>query len=474
MRANEFLTESKQTLSESALGKGDFGPQERKADRIANFTKMIAAGKPFHLAGGAGQVVLKKDKNLIALLKTLTPQTYTQIPNAFVTTDGRTVRLTQLEKTGEFGGTSAVDNPHSKEALPIKPSQIGISGTETKFDPENPDALKVALQSGAFKAGELGKRIQSDKVLAGAGLTGHAVIGMSKQISMGQVPNMPTKKELPTTALKAIRDYAGEYLGVQQMVQGIANFPNSDDFYEFLQVGPESMQNLILYFPKSTNTPLADSLALQNSQTGHVLKLSAKGAAAGAPPSMDNLKVPESMRSSKNKNMITVIKFLDEARASSAAAQPFRLMQYLINTVPDHVPADIQQIFPITEDEFQKLEATYKNPKLPCPKKFLKLANIKGLRGATLSGTHFGRVHYQLNKVILDIVNKQNAFPAFRKTVLEILGYNFIQIFSRERQGKLFADVLWPGTVNGHVEIYSKSSSADPKHQKLSFSVTEG
>jgi hypothetical protein len=297
---------------------------------------------------------------------------------------------------------------------------------------------------------------------------------MSKQISMGQVPDMPNKNQLPVTALKAIRDYAGEYLGVQQMVQGIANFPNSDDFFEFLQVGQESMKDLVLYFPKSTNTPLADSLALQNSATGHVLKLSAKGAKAGAPPSMDNLKVPEALRSTKNKNIGNVIKLLDEARASSAATQPFRVMQFLINTVPDKVPDVVKGIFPVTDDEFNKLEATYNDPRLPCPKKFLKLANIKGLRGSTLSGTHFGRVHYQLNKIIMDIINTQNALPAFRKTVLEVLGYNFIQIFSRERGGKLFADVLWPGTVNGKVEMYSKSSSADPKHQKLSFSVTEG
>jgi hypothetical protein len=36
MRAKEFLSESKQ-LFEAALAKGDFGPQERKQDRIKNF-----------------------------------------------------------------------------------------------------------------------------------------------------------------------------------------------------------------------------------------------------------------------------------------------------------------------------------------------------------------------------------------------------------------------------------------------------
>lgn len=466
MRAHEFLFET-------ALSRGDFGPQDRKQNRIDAFIQMYQKGMPFYLTGGGGQVVLKRDQATLALLKSLSTYDYKEFPNAFLTKDGRTVSLTQLEKTKEFGGVSAVDNPEGKESLPIKPSQIGISATATKFDPNSPDALKIALATGAFRAGDLGGKIQSDNVLKGAGPTGLAVINMSAQISANQVPDMPKKTQLPTTALKAIRDYAGEYLGVQQLVQGIANFPNIDDFFEFMSADQQSLGDLMLYFPKSTNTPLADSLALQNTATGHVIKLSSKGAKAGAPPSLDNLIVPESLRSTKNKNIGTVIKFLDEARASSAANQPFRMIQFLINYAPDTVPDFVKGMFPVTGDEFKKLYATKKDPYLPCPRKFLKLANIKGSRGEVLSGTHYGRVHYQLNKIVLDAINKKNALPAFRKTVLEILSYNFVQIFSRERQGKLYADVLWPGTVRGNVEIYSKSSSADPDHQKLSFSITD-
>jgi len=472
MRATEFITESKTILTERKIEKGDFGPQAAKQSRIDNFVKMYASGLPFHLVGGGGQVVLKKDRNILALLKTITTNSYREFPNNFIAADGRPITLAMLEKTKEFGGVSAVDNPGGKEALPIKPSNLSISGTEKKFNPDDPNALKIAMSTGAFRAGVLGQMIQSDKILQGAGLVGHAVIGMSKQISAGQVPTMPSKKDLPVPALKAIRDYAGEYLGVQQLVQGIANFPNSDAFFEFMNVDQASMSNLILYFPKSTNTPLADSLALQNSATGHVLKLSAKGADKGAPPSMDNLIVPESIRSTKNKNIANVVKLLDEARAASALQQPFRLMQLLINTVPDKVPDFIKAIFPVTEGEYNRLLDTLEDPTLPCPRKFIKLTNIKAVRGE-LSGSHFGKVHYQLNKIVMDLVNIKNVYPAFRKTVLEVLGYNFVQIFSRERQGKLFADVLWPGTVNGHVEMYSKSSSASPNAQKLSFSVTD-
>ena len=73
----------------------------------------------------------------------------------------------------------------------------------------------------------------------------------------------------------------------------------------------------------------------------------------------------------------------------------------------------------------------------------------------------------------MNMINKNNVLPEFRSVVLMTLGYNFVQVFSRERQGKLFADVLWPGTVNGNVQIYSKASSKDPGSGKLSFSVTD-
>jgi hypothetical protein len=328
------------------------------------------------------------------------------------------------------------------------------------------------MATGAFPAGELAGKIQSDKVLASNNV-GIKVIEMSKQISTHVVPDMPSRKDLPNTALAAIRDYGGEYLGVQQLVDGTANFPHADAFYKFMDVSPEQMGSLMLYFPLSTNTPLADSLAMQNTGTNHVIKLSSKGGKEGAPPSLDNLKIPDEYRKKKNKDIANVIKFIDSAQRSQAKNQPFNLAELLAIISPESIPEAVKEIFPITPEEFSRLYATKKDPKLPCPQKFKKLANIKGLKGTTLSGTHYGRVHYQLNKVVLDAINKKNALPAFRKTALELLGYNFVQIYSRIRQNKLFADVLWPGKVNGLVEIYSKSSSADPDHQKISFSVKD-
>jgi hypothetical protein len=483
MRAKEFLSESKK-LNESALTKSDFGAQERKQERIAAFIKLFSTPNPedpstvgpFTLTNGQ-PIFLKKDPAILRLLKSLTTYDYANFPTKFVAADGRPVSLGQLEKTKQFGGDSKIDNPMGKQGLQLKPSDLSISAhapvnPKEKFNVDSPDVLKQAMATGAFPAGELATKIQTDKVLASNNV-GVKVIEMSKQISAHQVPDMPSRKELPNTALAAIRDYGGEYLGVQQLVDGTANFPHAEAFYKFMDTSPEQMGSLMLYFPLSTNTPLADSLALKNTGTGHVIKLSSKGGKEGAPPSLDNLKIPDEYRKKKNKDIANVVKFIDTAQRSQAKNQPFNLAELLSIIAPESIPDAVKEIFPVTPEEFNRLFATKKDPKLPCPQKFKKLANIKGLKGTTLSGTHYGRVHYQLNKVVLDAINKKNALPAFRKTALELLGYNFVQIYSRVRQDKLFADVLWPGKVNGLVEIYSKSSSADPDHQKISFSVKD-
>lgn len=468
MRAKEFL-------SEASLTRADFGPQERKQDRIQTFISMYINNKPFTLVDGS-KVVLKPQAGVINQLSGLSTYDYSSFPNKFLAADGRPVSLKDIAKTKEFGGTGvSTANPLDKEALPIKPSQIGISATTTKkdkFDIDSPDVLQKALSTGAFQANELATKIQNDPILK-ANPVGVKVIEMSKQISDGEVPDMPARGELPNTALAAIRDYAGEYLGVQQLIDGTAIFPAKEAFFKFMNVDQSTIGDLMLYFPKSTNTPLADSLALQNSATGHVLKLSAKGAAKGAPPSLDNLKVPEAIRKSRSPEIRKVVRFLDEAKAASAKTQPFKLAELLLEIAPDSLPEKVKAIFPISPADFEKLYATQKNPLAPCPIKFIRLANIKGPKGEKLSGSCFGRVHYQVNKAVVNAVNKMNALPAFRKTALEILDYNFMQIFSRERGKKLYADVLWPGKVDGVVEIYSKSSSASPEQQKISFSITD-
>lgn len=459
MRAKELLTET-------VLSRGVFGPESRKTPRIATLIKKINSGSPFKLAGSKKSVILRRDRIALTALKSMD---YNKIPLSFLDQEGNMIKLSQLEKTEEFGSTGATGTA-GKEALPLKPSQIGITGTGEKFDPEQANALQVALSTGAFPASELGTKIISNPVLKKTGKVGAEVIRMATEISNGMIPTMPSN--LPSTARSAIRDYAGEYLGIQQLIVGTANFPAKDDFFQFMETDQAGLGSLVLYFPKSANTPLADSLALQNNATGHVIKLSSKGGSQGAPPSLDNLKIPDEMLKDKNKAKRQVLEFLQVAQASKTKTQPFDLIQFLISKNPNSVPDFVRNMFPITQQEFNALIATHKDLTLPCPRKFLKLANIKDARtGGLLSGSHYGRVYYQLNKIILNAVNTQNVFPAFQKTVIELLGYNFIQVFSREKGNKLTADVLWPGKVRGKVALYSKTSSSELKG-KLGFSVT--
>lgn len=86
-------------LSEKKLERKDL---MKSGPRLAAFIKKYAAGDAFVLAGQSEPSVrLKKDQDVLDSLKNGI------IPDTFETEDGKTVRLTGLEKTGEFGGKGA-------------------------------------------------------------------------------------------------------------------------------------------------------------------------------------------------------------------------------------------------------------------------------------------------------------------------------------------------------------------------------
>lgn len=75
---------------------------------------------------------------------------------------------------------------------------------------------------------------------------------------------------------------------------------------------------------------------------------------------------------------------------------------------------------------------------------------------------------------MMQAVNTANIIPNFRELVLEILGYNFVQLFSdfKGKDKMLSVRVLWPAKIDGQVEVYSKSYAGEPGKGKLSFSIT--
>lgn len=456
MRAHEFLVEGK-------LQRKDF----YTPDRIKVFIDKMSNGKPFKKIDGT-EVKLKKDSFLISTLRSemsnVDKKNLPSMPTTFQDIDGNLVRLSELEKTIEFGSTE-------KEKFPIKPSNLpSLSGDQTskKLNLTDPEVLKNILETKAFPAGQLGNKIINDPVLnKQAGKLGKIIIEMAREIMAGTVPTV--SKDLSDSEKTAIRDYAGEYLGVLQMINGLAEFPNSQPFFEHL--GTNDLTSLKLFFPKSASTPLADSLgaadsgiAAVQSPTGTVMKISSKGDKIGAPPSIDNLD-PKAVENKKWAKEVAA--FINIAKGSNAANQPFRLINYLNTIAPDTIDQRISRILPFTDQDID--EILNSDNERPANKKALYLSKLAG----NIKGSRFGKSHYVVNKAVIESVNNGNSLPNLKKAVLEILGSNFIQIYSTIKGGKLQTYVLWPNKVNGDVFVYSKAYASAPTKGKLSFYVSK-
>jgi hypothetical protein len=79
---------------------------------------------------------------------------------------------------------------------------------------------------------------------------------------------------------------------------------------------------------------------------------------------------------------------------------------------------------------------------------------------------------YVVTKDLVDAING-GIIKNLRSTVLELLDENFVQIYTRIVGGKLTTDVLWPGKVDGNVELHTKIYPGDPGGSGLGFKVTD-
>ena len=73
---------------------------------------------------------------------------------------------------------------------------------------------------------------------------------------------------------------------------------------------------------------------------------------------------------------------------------------------------------------------------------------------------------------IRDSINKNDVLPDFANLAKELLGFNFVQIFTqiRKRPPGMQFRVLWPAKIDGEVEVYSNSSQIELKG-KLGFRI---
>jgi len=360
----------------------------------------------------------------------------------------------QIINTAAGRDPSDVSSSSAKEAYVVKPSQI--------FKDEK------------FSAAQVFSEVIDNPTLQQSEI-GMAIIEMAKTIQQGSNPNF---KDLPKEFQPAIRDYAGEYLGVLALIKGTANFPTRDKWLQHL--GVNALDDIMIYFPPESNNPLGDSEGyFQNAETGNVILISSKGGKKGAPPSLSGLKIPENLRTPKYQKEIEIIEKLQQ---SSAVRQPFEGINLLLQYAPDSLHPAIREAGPVTDQDMVELQS------LMNKRKYEKIDYGNELDSRFVSvvdtfldydrtndrATPGGMVHYSYNKALIEAVNKNNALPNFEPMAREILQQNFIQIFARPKGMDLEFDVLWPNKdlATGKIELYSKSSSTDPGKGKLSFSVT--
>lgn len=454
-------------LTEAALGASEMPPKKMSAfknpktgqlmTRQELFLWKVINSSPFTLKDGSGEVTInpREAPNVKAWLEQGMAR-----PIVLTTTNGETVKNTELQKTVEFG---------SKEAEQIKLKGSDVFGSTDTDVSDIGNSIESILAAGGFPAIEMYDAIANSPQIEKLGKIGQAVVSMAKQITEGQVPTFP--KGLSAQEIKAIELYASEYLGVLGLIAGIVPFKqgNREDFDNFIGTDLGSM---IMYFPKSVSNPLADSFSVTNDKTGHSIKISSKAAGKGAPPSLTSIKLPEDVRTKYPE----AAEFLDSAQDPSVStfAQPFKMLNSMYEINPDNVPKEYQPLLPFSDELISTLESTVKSNK-PVPKNIMAVFN-KRLTDKVESSDNSdgGKAWYAVTTDIINAVNKGSAVPNLREALIESLGYNFVQLYTNVKGDKLVTEAFWPAKLKGEVKLKTKGSAADPKKGKLSVEISPG
>lgn len=462
MRAHQFITE---------IGNLATGEIKKYQSRVAAFIHKVQAGSPFVTQDGRDFVI---DKKQLPQLKKflLDPNSKGQL--LVTSVDGETISTSKLVKTTEFGGQSAptvaqgqnvdVSATAGKEGLPVKPPQV-FNTSDVKD--VNLASAKELQQAGAFRVKDLYNKIVKSEQLNALGTYGQAIISCAQQINKGQDPKVP--EGLTSPQMRALIDYAGEYLGILAMYKGTADFPKRDQFLKFIG---NDLGTSMLYFPKKSNTPLADSFAIQDSDTGHTLYLSSKGSAGGAAPAISGLKIPEELK--KRRQYKDAVDFILLCQKTGAIEQPFYLMNWVAQKYPNAIDEKFIKMLPwdITAT-VNAVNASRKQGK-PLPAKMQKFVDSFVFKRALAAETTPGGIlHYVTIKEVMRIVNA-GVINNFQACVLEVLSENFVQIYTQgTKLGTLETYVLWPAKVDGVVSVESKGSASNPVKGTVSFRVSK-
>ena len=374
------------------------------------------------------------------------------------TMDGNEIINTQLKKTLEFG---------SKESQTIKLKGSDIFDTQPVDLQDYGNSIESLLNAGGFPASEMYSKIADNPKVKSLGRVGEAIVAMAAQVNNGQVPEFP--KGLTKEEEKAIELYASEYLGVLGLISGATKFPDRAGFNQFMG---RDFDDVIMFFPKSVSNPLADSFSVVNDETGHAIKISSKAGSKGAPPALNSIKLSDEVR----KKYPDIAKFYDFATDSRLTAfkQPFAIMNWLGENYPDAVPAEYAPLMPFTAETVAALEQSFRK-KTPMSRNIMRVFNRR-LNPKVRDGdsTDGGKAWYAVITDIMTAINNDNALPDFQKAVIQSLGENFIQLYTKPKGKKLETTAFWPAKIKGQAILKSKGSSKDPVGNKISVEVSPG
>lgn len=444
MRAHQFLTEYT-VLSRSKL----MGPGKEKENRVGKFVELIQSGHQFNSQVGPLTI---DPSNIPAIQQFFTPGATT--PRLALKTSKGDIMLGQVyyDDTAWRGAKS-----RGTSDITVKPSQIWQAGKLEK----NVDLTSdLAIDMGAFPATELGQRILSNTVLDSQGQVGQIVKAMAKQIMDGQVPTIP--ENLSKQEIGAIQNDAFEYLGILAIIYGVAEFPELDAFYKHLGA---KLNDFILFFPGSTSSPLADSFALQNKQTGNKIFLSSKGGKTGSPSSINELQIPEYLTQS-NDDTISFIQMLQE---SPKMFQPFKAANWIHENYPGAL-GGLEKFLPFDDAFFNYIGNTWKNQKngVPSnveqmPREYQPLFQFIQDQDTAGKWDHplFYYVRYITKTFVHTAIKNKRALPDFSERMIEIFGWNFVVVKTKPQRNTFVTMCQWPAKVGGSVTFEHK----DPAHK---------
>lgn len=364
------------------------------------------------------------------------------------------IGLGNLIKTSEFGGhgvaPGAAPTSGGKSSYNLKPKNIGI----TDRDIPGHDLYLEILDNPVLNSTDYGK----------------IVIELATAIVSDKGTSVSVSDEVRKNdkLLAAIKDDAGEYLGVLALIWDRSRFPRIDSFKEWLGGAP---QDLTIRFPGKSNFNLADSFAqIKNLETSHNVNISSKGGDGGAAPAVSGLKIPDHLKT--NPKLKNAIEFITICQTQNTIDQAFSGIDLLYKNNPNSISKVWHQFLPFSKNTKlkQKIISGLKDKSLKFGKEWQNILSSVDSTAATPSG----KIIYAIKREVAKAVNEKDALPDFKPAVLEILEMNFVQQytdFQKYHTNEFTFETQWPAKLDGEITLENKSYAKDPTKGGFSFKL---